>query len=427
MGRETPASDVVVIGAGPAGLMAAIAAAERGAAVTVLEQLDRPGAKLLATGGGRCNVTNAVPPEEFMAAFGRRGRFMTEALRALDSGALRGLLARLGVPTRARDGFHFFPASERAADVRDALVRRAKSLRTSIVLGAEARGLHVEEGSVRGVETSAGLADARAVVLATGGMSYPELGGRGIGYELARSAGHRIVTPTPALVPLVTGESWSHELAGLSLPDVRVWVDLPRLRKRDVGGEFLFTHRGVSGPAALDISGDVAPLLKAHGGTLDEVPLRVEVVRGMDRAAWEIELDEWRSNEGGAMLRGLLARRIPRALSEAVLGLLSRGGSGLGSVRAGSVSQEDRRRLANALASLPLTIVGTEGFERAMVTRGGVDLREVDPRTLASRLVGGLFLAGEVLDLAGPCGGYNLQWAFSSGWLAGPSAAAPAK
>jgi len=279
----------------------------------------------------------------------------------------------------------------------------------------------------RGVEADTGRVAARAVVLATGGMSYPEFGGRGTGYELARSVGHRIVAPTPALVPLVPSEAWPHELAGLSLPDVRVWMDLPKLRKRDVGGEVLFTHRGVSGPAILDISGDVAPLLNPHGGSRDEVPLRVEVVRGMDRAAWEFELDEWRSREGRSMLRGLLARRIPRALCEAVLRLLSGGGTDLGSARASSVSREDRRRLADALASLPLTIVGTEGSERAMVTRGGVDLREVDPRTLASRQVGGLFLAGEVLDLAGPCGGHNLQWAFSSGWLAGSSAAAPAE
>ena len=427
MRRETSATDVVVIGAGPAGLAAAIAAAGRDAGVTVLEQLDRPGPKLLATGGGRCNVTNSAPPDEFMAAFGRRGRFMTDALRALDSGAFRRLLVDLGVPTRARDGFHFFPESGRASDVRDALLRRAKALGTGMALGTEVRGLHVDAGGIRGVETTGGRTDARAVVLATGGMSYPELGGRGAGYELARSVGHRIVRPTPALVPLVTGESWPHDLAGLSLPDVRVWMDLPRLRKRDVGGEFLFTHRGVSGPAVLDISGELAPLLKAHGGTLDEVPLRVEVVRGMGGDAWEAELDRWRAAEGGATLRRLLARRVPRALAEAVLRMLSGGGPDLGGARASSITREDRLRLAGALAALPLTIVGTEGFERAMVTRGGVDLREVDPRTLASRLVIGLFVAGEVLDLAGPCGGYNLQWAFSSGWLAGASAAARAK
>lgn len=423
MDRDAPETDVAVVGAGPAGLMAAISAAERGATVTVLEQLGSTGMKLLATGGGRCNLTNAAAEGEFLAAFGKRGRFMTDALRGLDSRALRAFLKDLGVPTRARDGFRVFPASGRARDVRDALVRRAGELGAKLVLDAEVRGLIVEANKLRGVETAAGPVAARAVVIATGGRSRPKLGGRGSGYELARAAGHEIVTPTPALVPLLTREEWPRSLAGVSLPDVRVWVDLPKLRKRDVRGEFLFTHRGVSGPAVLDISGAVATLLKGHGGRLDEVPLRVEVVRGMDCATWESEIERWRSTEGGRAVRALLAKRIPRALAAALARLASQGGRDLGETLASSVTREGRRRLARLLSGLPLSIIGTEGFESAMVTRGGVDLDEVDPRTLGSRLVRGLFFAGEVLDLAGPCGGYNLQWAFSSGRLVGTSAA----
>ncbi|MHC5057759.1 MAG: aminoacetone oxidase family FAD-binding enzyme, partial [Planctomycetota bacterium] len=256
-----------------------------------------------------------------------------------------------------------------------------------------------------------------------GGRSYPELGGRGSGYGLARAAGHGIVAQTPALVPLVTREQWPHALAGVSLPEVRVWIDLAGLRKRDVRGELLFTHQGVSGPAALDISGDVAALLKAHGGDLDEAPLRVEVVRGMRRSAWEAEVERWRSSDGGRTVAALLGRRIPRALAHALSRLASEGGPDLGDAPASSVTREGRRRLAGVLSELPLMVRGTEGFGRAMVTRGGVDLGGVDPRTLGSRKVRGLFFAGEVLDLAGPCGGHNLQWAFSSGRLAGVSAA----
>jgi hypothetical protein len=421
MGRTASETDVVVIGAGPAGLMAAISAAERGATVTVLEQLDSAGAKLLVTGGGRCNLTNRSSHDEFLAAFGRRGRFTADALRAFDSSALCGFMNDLGVPTHAPDGFHVFPTSERASDVRDVLVRRAGELGAELVFGEAASGMLVEGTAVRGIETSAGTLAARAVVIATGGKSRPNLGGTGSGYELARTAGHCITTSTPALVPLVTDDTWPHALAGLSLADVRVWIDRPKLRKRRTRGALLFTHRGVSGPAVLDISGEVASLLGEHGGEIDGVPLHVEVVRGTDRAAWEAELDEWRSADGGRTVRALLGERIPRALADVIARLASGPESDLGEARASSVTREGRRRLAETLSALPLLVSGTEGFAAAMVTRGGVDLAEVDPRTLASRKAAGLHFAGEVLDLAGPCGGYNLQWAFSSGRLAGLS------
>jgi hypothetical protein len=307
--------------------------------------------------------------------------------------------------------------------VRDALVKRAGSLGVRSSLGAEARNLYTHEGSLQGIETASGRSLAHAVVIATGGKSYPKLGGGGSGYDLARAAGHEIVTPTPALVGLLTRETWPHAIPGISLPDVRVWIDLPKLRKRDVSGEFLLTHRGVSGPAILNISGEVASLLKKHGGALDEVPLRMEVVRGMGCGAWESEIDKWRSSDGNRSVRALLAMRLPRALADAIPAVAFEHGPDPGDTLVSSITREDRRRLADTLAALPLTITGTEGFERAMVTRGGVALGKVDPRTLGSRLVRGLFFAGEVLDLTGPCGGYNLQWAFSSGRLAGISAA----
>jgi len=404
---------VVIVGAGPAGLMAAIAAAERGRRAVVLEQLRRPGAKLLASGGGRCNLANTLPPAEFMARFGRQGRFMQPALAAMDAAGLRRFLEALGVATHAPDGFHVYPVSDSAVTVQSALWRRARELGAEVRLGVRVAGLWMEAGRLRGLETSAGRVGARQVIVATGGRGYPALGGGAAGYDLARQAGHTVVEPTPALVPLVVREAFFRSCAGASLSSACVRIVAAGEPRAGVAGEVLFTHTGLSGPVILDLSGDVAALLRKQ----ESVPLLLDLAPGTTPAQWRRRLEEWRASDPRKTVVGLLDRHLPRSLAAAVAAL-----AGIGpTVRPTRVIVRSRDLVTKLLTALPLTVTGTGGWDLAMVTRGGVSLKEVDPRTLASRRVAGLSFAGEVLDLDGPSGGFNLQWAFSSGRLAGGS------
>ena len=426
-------ADVAVVGAGPAGLMAAIAAAEAGRRVVVLEQLDRPGAKLLASGGGRCNLTNTLPREKFIARFGRQGRFMLPALAAMDSRALRQWLDGLGVPTHAPDGLHVYPVSDSALTVQKALWRRLRELGAHVRLGVRVTGLWLEDATekgtvpfsqrrekgtapfsvLRGLETETGRVAAPHVILAAGGRGYPSLGGSASGYELARAAGHTIIGPTPALVPLRVKEPWVRRCAGASLAAARIRIDLAGESRAGLRGEALFTHAGLSGPAVLDLSGDVAALLARH----KTVPLLVDLAPGVTPEDWRRRLEKWRTAEPRSTVVSLLDRHLPKSLAAALAEL-----AGIGpALRPPQLSAGSRDRLTELLTALPLTVTGTEGWDRAMVTRGGVNLKEVDPRTLRSKRLAGLALAGELLDLDGPSGGFNLQWAFSSGYLAGKS------
>ncbi len=409
--RKAESFDVLVVGAGPAGLIAAAVAACDGTRTALVEQLDRPALKLLASGGGRCNFTNTLDHDAFMAAFGKHGRFLQPALAAFDNQALRRFLDELGVPSKSPDGFHVYPESESSRSVADALRRLCARRAVRTFLSTRADALVVRDGRVAGVRTAQGSMTASRVLLAAGGQGYPDLGGSRSGYELAQAAGHSITPLVPALVPLVTRERWPHALAGVAVSGARLWIDLPGARRAGAEGDILFTHRGISGPAVLDLSGAVAQRLAEAGA----VPLRIDLTPRRDREAWISVFESWQRHHGRGKVLGALGRHLPSSLCAALLRLA---GCPEDTVAA-EWRREHRDRIADLLTALPLTISGTEGFERAMVTRGGVSLREVDPRTLESRLVKGLFFAGEVLDLDGPSGGFNLQWAFSSGHLAG--------
>ncbi|NQU75420.1 MAG: aminoacetone oxidase family FAD-binding enzyme [Planctomycetes bacterium] len=408
------AFDVAVVGAGAAGQMAAIAAAEEGRRVVLLEQMARPGLKILASGGGHCNLTNLVEPAVFIAAFGRQGRFMTAAMTAMGPTALRSLLASLGVPTIVRDRVYVWPASERSADVQAAHRRRIEQLGVTLRLGCLVRSLWIDSGRLMGVETaSAERIAAEAVVLACGGKSWPTLGGTGGGYSLAGQAGMAIVEPLPALVALVTREQWPGRLAGVSLHNVRVRIELHGQDKTGLTGDVLMTERGISGPVVLNISGRVSQLLQQG-----PVPLRIELEAGIGETEWVRRLEGWRSSAGRRNVVNMLREHLPRSLCEVLCEL-----AGVeGQTTMAQLPAANRDALAGVLGGLELTVTATEGFETAFVTRGGVKLQGVNPNTLESRSLAGLYLAGELLDLDGPSGGFNLQWAFASGWLAGKSA-----
>jgi predicted Rossmann fold flavoprotein len=409
--------DVLVIGAGPAGLMAAMAAAEAGCRVRVCERMAQPGRKLLATGGGRCNLTTTVDRETLVAAFGRQGRFLQDAVRAFDPAAIRAFFAGAGVPTLVQPDGCVFPVSQRARDVLDALLRQNARLGVTVQPECAVRAIRLSAGAVAGVETERGLLAVPRVILAAGGRGYPALGADGSGFDLAAGVGHTVVTPVPALVPLVTAETWTCELAGLVLEEACVRLEEPGRPPLEKRGPVLFTHRGISGPPVLDLSGAVAARLAATPALRDGVRLGLVPRAERDSAAWRACLEGWRTTAGSRLLHNLLAGELPRKLAASLCQQ-----TGLTDTPAARLRREALETLARLCAAIPLTISRTEGWEQAMVTRGGVALPEVDPRTMASRRVPGLYFAGELLDLDGPCGGYNLTWAFASGRLAGRSA-----
>lgn len=413
--RSAKHHEIVVIGAGPAGLTAAIAAARAGARVIVLDSMDRPGMKLRASGGGRGNLTNTLSPEEFVQRLPAGGRFALPALKALSPAALRQMFEELGVPTQSLDEFHVYPVSNRAEDLARALLGECERLGVAVLPSTRVTSLGIEEGRVTSALTDTERFSAAGVIVATGGLGYPRLGGTGDGYALARHAGHTVIEPVPALAGLVTVEEWPRSCAGVTLRDTRLWIDIPKWRRAPTEGGLILTHDGISGPAALDISGRVARLLRDR----PVVPMRINITPGVSASLWLDRIEGWRHREGGKAIQSLLARTIPRAFAAVICGI-----AGLDHVsRAGNLDRASRERLVGTLTGVPLQVCGTEGFSKAMVTSGGVSTAEINPKTMASRLVRGLYFAGEVIDLDGPSGGFNLQWAFSSGWLAGTSAA----
>ena len=410
MQGHLPETDVVVVGGGAAGLMAAGSAAEAGARVVLLERMDRPGRKLLVSGNGRCNLTHACNARAFVEACGPSGRFLHNALARFDCDAAIAFFEGRGLRVRREADGRCFPATDRSADVLGALAGLARDGGVRIEVGARVTAITRGEGGFR-IATARGEFEARSVVVATGGRSYPATGSSGDGYALAQALGHRIVPTRPSEVPLVAGPAWVRGLAGLSLPDAGVRVAQGR-RSARLRGAVLFTHFGVSGPAVLDASRFVTHWLDAG-------PVTLELDLAPDEAARDV--DDWleRAAAGGKKaLRTVLRERMPERLAEAVGELAGAAGG-----PASSLSAAVRHEAARRVKALTLDVTGTRGFEEAVVTAGGIDTRDVDPRTLESRRVPGLHFAGEVLDLDGPRGGYNLQIAWSTGRAAGSHAA----
>jgi predicted Rossmann fold flavoprotein len=409
--------DVVVVGAGAAGLLAATRAAERGRRTLLLEKNRKPGVKILMSGGTRCNLTHATDARGIIAAFGPQGKFLHSALAALSPDELLALIEAEGVPTKVEATGKIFPVSNKAADVLAALLRRLERSGATLALEEPLRQFERTDGGFRLVTTRRTIETIK-VILTVGGQSYPGSGTTGDGYGWAARFGHTILPPRPALVPLTTNAAWVKSLQGVTIPDVLVRVldvsaKLTVLAERR--GSFLFAHFGLSGPAVLDVSKAVSV---REPGELSVLRLECDFLPGMQTD----ELDEWLRCEsataGKRQLAGMLAEHLPRRLCDALL--LQ---AGLEPDRkAAGLSKPDRQRLVQAIKQQSLPITGTLGFKKAEVTAGGIRLDEVDSRTMQSKLVPNLYLAGEVLDLDGWIGGYNFQAAFSTGWLAGSSA-----
>jgi len=432
--------DVIVLGAGAAGLMAAARAAASGSRVLLAEKNRRPGVKILVSGGTRCNITNArglrrlevisgpIDPaydralsrgiRAIQQAFGADGAFLVPALRRFDVDATVRMFEEAGVATKVEGNGKIFPVSDRALDVLDALLHRLERsgacLRCmSPVLGIDRIEPESSQNSGFAVRLPDATITARRVIVAVGGASYPGCGTTGDGYSIARRFGHAIVEPRPALVPLRVAADWVPGLKGLSLPDVIASVHSAGngilAERREA---MLFAHFGLSGPAILDVS-----RAAARRGESEPLVLRLDMVPALSREELDQHLQA-SSRQGRRAVVTLLPDELPRRLAECLVPAaaipLDRVGPDL--------SRDERRRLVATLKGLSLPIVGALGFEKAEVTSGGVALEEIDPRTLESRLVPGLHFAGEILDLDGLIGGYNFQAAWSTGWLAGEMA-----
>lgn len=430
--------DVAVLGAGAAGLVAGIRAAECGARVLVVEKNRRPGVKILISGGTRCNLTNArglrrleavsgpVDPafdpawcrgfRAIQEAFGDGGAFLGPSLRHFDVDRSVQLFEAGGVATKVEGNGKIFPVSDRAVDVLAALMARLERGGASYVGKSPVGSLSRLEGGRAGfaIELPDRSLNARRVILAVGGRSYPGCGTSGDGYAMAKALGHTIVGTRPALVPIRVEPEWVTSLRGLSLPDVTASVHAPSgecLQQRREA--ILFAHFGLSGPAILDVSRAVA----RYDGA-DSLALRIDFLPWMTREQVDQKLQA-AARQGRSAVTTILASDLPHRLAECLVASASIPQSRIGP----ELSRPERARLASALKGLELPIRGTLGFEKAEVTSGGVALDEVDPRTLESRIVPGLHFAGEVLDLDGLIGGYNFQSAWSTGWLAGETAA----
>lgn len=407
---------VIVVGGGASGMMAAGQAAAAGARTFLLEKMPRPGRKLAITGKGRCNLTNVASPAEFVSHFGPAGPFLRQAFHRFSNDDLVAFFEGLGVPTVVERGGRIFPASSRAYDVVDALTQWMRAQGVTVHSGVSVEGLLIEGGQVSGVRDAGGREHrADAVVVATGGMSYPATGSTGDGYRLARSAGHSIVPPRPSLVPLETKGDTAARLQGLSLRNVKVSALIEGEKRKDLFGEMLFTHFGLSGPVILSLSGMVAAALDAG----QQVCVSIDLKPALDESALDDRLlrdfDLHGKRKFETLLKGLLpAKMIPLCVEQVRIPPERRGHQ---------ITARERGGLRGWLKGFSLEVTGVRPIAEAIVTAGGVDTGEIDPRTMASRRAEGLYFAGEVMDVDADTGGYNLQAAFSTGWIAGRSAA----
>ncbi|WP_350343276.1 NAD(P)/FAD-dependent oxidoreductase [Proteinivorax tanatarense] len=401
---------IVVIGGGAAGLLAAATAASRGHVVTLLEKNDRLGKKLLITGKGRCNITNSSDVENLISNVVHNKEFLYSAFYTFDNNAIIQLIEDQNVPTKIERGGRVFPVSDKSVDVVNALKRHAKKQGVKIkydstVKTVESKDYHVSQVVLENSQRF----KCDSVIIATGGMSYPSTGSTGDGYFFARKLGHNIVTPKPALTPLEVKEGWVKELQGLSLKNTHL-----KLYKNDKlifedFGEMLFTHYGISGPMALSASGHIQDV--SQGKFIIELDLKP--------ALDEQKLDQRIQKDFQKYSRKIFGNSLGELLPKKMIPVIVNLSEIPEDKPVNQISKTERQRLVQLMKGLKITPTSLRGFKEAIITAGGINVKEVDPSTMESKKIKGLYFAGEVLDLDAYTGGYNLQIAFSTGFLAG--------
>ena len=404
-------SKLIIVGGGPAGIMAAIRAADNGANVTLYEKNNSLGRKLRITGKGRCNLTNLADTDEIIKNIPGNGKFLYSALQNFSAEDTINFFEGLGLKTKLERGNRIFPASDNAADVIDALTKRLAVLNVDVKLNSRVDEIFTNGNKIIGVEVHKKFIGADAVILATGGASYPATGSTGDGFKFAKNLGHTVTKILPALVPLEVEEDFVKDLQGLSLKNVRATLKADGKIIDEQFGEMLFTHFGVSGPIILTLSRAVAKLL-------DE-KFFVELAINLKPALTPEQLDarilrDFKKFQHKA-IKNSLGELLPKKLISPILDLSYIDED----KKIDAVTKDERRRLIENLRELTLTVTKTRSLDEAIVTAGGVDVKEVNPKTMESKLIKNLFIVGEVLDVDGYTGGFNLQAAWATGNAAG--------
>lgn len=403
---------VVVIGGGAAGLMAAVIAGREGAKVTLLEKMNYVGKKMGITGKGRCNITNACDMSDFIKNTPGNGKFLYGAYERFTNEDLLQLLHDAGLETKVERGGRVFPASDSALDVRNTFMKLMKHYGVDVHLEEPVKKLLIDDGVVTGVVTDKETYHADAVVIATGGKSYPATGSTGDGYILAAQVGHTITDIRPSLVPIVTEESWVKDLMGLSLRNVELSVVAKNKVQAKMFGEMMFTHFGITGPIVLSLSHTVGKLMRKKN--IGTIGLDINLKPALSPETLDKRLQKDFDLYSKKQLINGMKDLLPSRLIPLIIEL-----AGIDPQKPiNQISKEERQQIGYMLQHMPLTVKGLRPVEEAIVTAGGISLKEFNPKTMESKLVKGLYGAGEVLDIDAFTGGYNLQAAFSTGYVA---------
>ena len=403
---------VVVIGGGAAGLMAAVIAGREGAKVTLLEKMNYVGKKMGITGKGRCNITNACDMSDFIKNTPGNGKFLYGAYERFTNEDLLQLLHDAGLETKVERGGRVFPASDSALDVRNTFMKLMKHYGVDVHLEEPVKKLLIDDGVVTGVVTDKETYHADAVVIATGGKSYPATGSTGDGYMLAAQVGHTITDIRPSLVPIVTEESWVKDLMGISLRNVELSVVAKNKVQAKMFGEMMFTHFGITGPIVLSLSHTVGKLMRKKN--IGTIGLDINLKPALSPETLDKRLQKDFDLYSKKQLINGMKDLLPSRLIPLIIEL-----AGIDPQKPiNQISKEERQQIGYMLQHMPLTVKGLRPVEEAIVTAGGISLKEFNPKTMESKLVKGLYGAGEVLDIDAFTGGYNLQAAFSTGYVA---------
>lgn len=410
--------NIIVVGGGAAGMMAAVSASQNGGKVIVLEKMASLGRKLSITGKGRCNITNIAEKEIIIKNIPGNGAFIYSSLHKFGNQDIIDFLHHYGVMTKIERGGRVFPVSDQAKDVVGAFLRAFKDLNIEVVTGQQVKRILTHNGKVTGVLASNNVKyDAEAVIVATGGSSYPGTGSSGDGYRMSEAVGHTIIPLKPSLVPLEVGEDWIRELQGLSLKNVSASVIFAGKKVADDFGEMLFTHYGLSGPIILSLSKKVAELLNHHPN--EEILMEINLKPALSAEILDKRIQRDFEKFARKQLKNSLGELLPAKLINVVIDLAHLDPDKF----VHQITKSERVRLQEQVTKLTFTITATRPVSEAIVTAGGVYVKEINPKTMESKIVEGLFFAGEVIDIDGYTGGFNLQAAFSTGYVAGHNAA----